>query len=250
MDTSRLEILAGKEAIERLKKSAFLICGIGGVGGWAAEALARCGVGHLTLVDFDCVNPSNANRQIVALESTFGKPKVHVLADRLKEINPQIDVDCKQIRITPQNIPELLASRSWNGVLDAIDERDAKLALLAECVRHNMFVVSSLGAANMTQPNRLEVTTLAKTAGNPLARIIRKNLRRMGIEDGITCVSSSELPLLCDSEPETPGERRPMGAIVTVTATAGFLCADALMQPLLRFSERPRRGETQCAPEH
>lgn len=244
MDISRLELLAGYEALERLKNAAFLLCGLGGVGGWAAEALARCGVGHLTLVDFDCINPSNANRQIVALDSVMGRPKVHVLAERLKDINTHIDIEYRQIRIDSQNIPELLSSRKWTGVLDAIDERDAKIALLAECVRNGIFVVSSLGAANMTRPDKLEITTLAKTTGSPLARIIRKTLRRMGIEEGVTCVSSSELPLLCAAEPETPGERRPMGSFITVTATAGFLCADALMSPLLRFSERPRRGET------
>lgn len=245
LDLSRLELLAGQEAIERMKNASFLLCGLGGVGGWTAEALARCGAGHITLVDFDRVQPSNANRQIAALQSTLGAPKVNVIADRLRDINPDIDLECRCIRLAPDNIPALLQERKWDGVLDAIDERTAKIPLLAECVNLRLNVVSSLGAANMTQPGKLEITTLDKTSGSPLARIIRKTLRRMGISDGITCVASTELPLLCDSTPEAPGERRPMGAIVTVTATAGFLCADALMAPILRFSERPRRGETE-----
>ncbi|MCQ2403724.1 MAG: tRNA threonylcarbamoyladenosine dehydratase [Lentisphaeria bacterium] len=243
MDLSRLALLAGDDALARMHYADFLVCGLGGVGAWAAEALARSGAGSLTLVDYDLVQPSNLNRQLLALQSTLGRPKVQVLAERLKDINPEIQLTLKQLRLSPENIPALLGERHWTGVLDAIDERQAKLALLEECVQRNLRVVSSLGAANMTRPTGLEVTELSQTSGSPLARIIRKTLRKQGIEKGILCVASKELPILCEGKAETEGERRPMGSIVTVTATAGFLCANALMAPLLQLETRPRKGE-------
>ena len=242
MDLSRLALLAGDDALMRMRDANFLICGLGGVGAWAAEAMARSGAGKMTLVDYDVVQSSNVNRQLLALQSTLGRPKVQVLAERLKEINPEIQLTLKQVRLTSENVPALLAESSWTGVLDAIDERQAKLALLTECVQQGLRVVSSLGAANMTRPADLEVTELFQTSGSPLARIIRKTLRRRGIEKGILCVASKELPILCEGHAEVEGERRPMGSIVTVTATAGLLCADALMAPVLQLERRPRRG--------
>ncbi len=236
-------MLAGDEAVERMRAAHFLVCGVGGVGSWAAEALVRSGAGHLTLVDFDSVQPSNMNRQLIALQSTIGEPKVQVLAKRLRDINPQVDLRLKELRLTPENIPAVLTEDAWDGVLDAIDERNAKLALLTECVQRGLRVISSLGAANMTRPGELEITDISKTSGSPLAKIIRKSLRKQGIEKGILCVASKELPILCVGEQENEGERRPMGSIVTVTATAGLLCADALMAPILQLNSRPRRGD-------
>ncbi len=242
LDTSRLELLAGPEAMERLRKSAFLVCGLGGVGSWAAEALCRCGVGTLGLVDFDRIHASNLNRQLPALHSTLGERKCQAMARRLLDIHPQLTLELHPWKLTPENLPPLLESRPWTGVLDAIDDRNAKIALLEECVRRGIPVVSSLGAANCTHPGEMTLTTLDKTSGSPLARLVRKALRKRGVSTKIPCVSTRELPILCQSTPEKPGERRPMGSLVTVTATAGFLCADALLQPLLPWDTRPRRG--------
>ncbi len=244
LDTSRLELLAGPEAMERLRQSAFLVCGLGGVGSWAAEALCRCGVGRLGILDFDQIHPSNLNRQLPALHSTLEMTKCQAMAQRLLDINPQLILETYPWKLTPENLPGLLESHPWTGVLDAIDDRDTKIALLEECVRRNIPVVSSLGAANCTRPEEMTLTTLEETSGSPLARLVRKNLRKRGVSTRIPCVSTRELPILCQSTPENPGERRPMGSLVTVTATAGFLCADALMRPLLNWEERPRRGTT------
>lgn len=245
MDLSRLELLAGEEALAGMRGASFLLCGLGGVGSWAAEALARCGAGHLALVDFDCIQPSNLNRQLPALATTIGEPKAEILARRLKAINPDIQVTVHKTRLAPDNIPAYLEMKAWTGVLDAIDERAAKLELLSQCVKRGLRVVSCLGAANLTYPEQLEITDIASSSGSPLARIMRKTLRKQGIEGGIVCVTSRELPILCDSTAETPSERRPMGSIVTVTATAGLLCAHALMAPILQLDSRPRRGNTQ-----
>ena len=242
LDLSRLELLSGPEALERLRKSAFLVCGLGGVGSWAAEALCRCGVGTLGLVDFDCIQPSNLNRQLPALHSTLGTPKCQAMARRLLDINPDLTLLPYPLRLTPENLPALLQERPWTGILDAIDERTAKIALLEECARQGLPVVTSLGAANSTRPEDLEVTTLDKTSGSPLAKLVRKALRKRGLPTGLPCVASRELPILCQATPEAEGQRRPMGSLVTVTATAGFLCADALLRPLLKWEERPRRG--------
>ncbi|MGN0866213.1 MAG: ThiF family adenylyltransferase [Oligosphaeraceae bacterium] len=242
LDTSRLELLAGPEAMERLRGSAFLVCGLGGVGSWAAEALCRCGVGTLGIADFDQIHPSNLNRQLPALHSTLGQTKCEAMARRLRDIHPRLTLDVHPRKLTPETLPALLESRPWTGVLDAIDDRETKIALLEECVRRNIPVVSSLGAANCTRPEDMTLTTLEHTSGSPLARLVRKALRRRGVSTQIPCVATRELPILCQSTPETPGERRPMGSLVTVTATAGFLCADALLRPLLKWEERPRRG--------
>lgn len=244
LDLSRLGLLVGEEALARLSQTRILVCGLGGVGSWAAEALCRCGVGTLGLADFDEVHSSNLNRQLPALHSTLGRPKTAVVAERLRDVNPGGRLVELPGRLTPGNIPALLANRAWSAVLDAVDDRAAKLALLKECRSRGIPVVTSLGAANLTDPAQLEITTLEKTSGSPLARILRKTLRREGVPLDIPCVASRELPLLCQAEAEAPGERRPMGSLVTVTATAGLLCAHALLEPLLEMHKRPRRGNT------
>ena len=118
MDLSRLELLAGEEALAGMRGASFLLCGLGGVGSWAAEALARCGAGHLALVDFDCIQPSNLNRQLPARATTIGEPKAEILARRLKAINPDIQVTVHKTRLAPDNIPAYLEMKAWTGVLD------------------------------------------------------------------------------------------------------------------------------------
>ncbi len=247
LDLSRLGLMVGEEALARLSQARILVCGLGGVGSWAAEALCRCGVGTLGLADFDEVHASNLNRQLPALHSTLGCPKTAAVAGRLRDINPTVALAEFPARLTPENIPALLEERPWSAVLDAVDDRAAKLSLLKECRSRKIPVVTSLGAANLTDPTQLEITTLEKTSGSPLARILRKTLRRENVPLDFPCVASRELPLLCQAEAENPGERRPMGSLVTVTAIAGLLCAHALLRPLLELDQRPRRGMTQSA---
>jgi len=239
----RLELLTGAEAVARLKRAAFLVCGLGGVGSWAAEALARCGAGTVMLADCDTVRPSNLNRQAEALHSTLGLAKCDALADRLQDISPAAEILRHRERITPEDIPALLEARPWDAVIDAIDDRVAKLALLEECVRRGICVISSMGAANKVHPERITVCDLAETQGCPLARLIRKNLRKRGIEHGVTCVYSPEPPVLHpDGARDLPSERRPLGSLVTVTAAFGLRCAHLAVAPLLRLDELPCKG--------
>ena len=245
---SRLELLLGEEALLRLKQSAFLICGLGGVGSWAAEALARSGVGALTLADFDTVKMSNLNRQLVALNSTVGRLKAEVMAERLRDIRPDLEIELVTERLSPENIVALLDRRGhWSGVLDAIDERPAKLALLEGCVRRGIPVVSSMGAANKLSADHITVADISKTSGCPFAKLVRKELRRRGVANGVTCVYSPELPVEVSTEAgeelrEAPGAKRPLGSIVTVTAIFGMRCAQTLMEPLMDSVSRPHRG--------
>ena len=239
----RLELLTGAEAVARLKRAAFLVCGLGGVGSWAAEALARCGAGTVMLADCDTVRPSNLNRQAEALHSTLGLAKCDALADRLQDISPAAEILRHRERIAPEDIPALLEARPWDAVIDAIDDRVAKLALLEECVRRGIRVISSMGAANKVHPERITVCDLAETQGCPLARLIRKNLRKRGIERGVTCVYSPEPPVLHpDGARDLPSERRPLGSLVTVTAAFGLRCAHLAVAPLLRLDELPCKG--------
>ena len=246
---SRLSLLLGEDAVGRLRQSAFLVCGLGGVGSWAAEALARSGVGALTLADFDTVKKSNLNRQLVALNSTVGRLKAEVMAERLRDIRPDLEIELVTERLSPENIAALLDRRGlWNGVLDAIDERPAKLALLEACVRRGIPVVSSMGAANKLSPEHITVADISETAGCPFAKLVRKELRRRGVATGVTCVYSPELPVETIDETaveelrEAPGAKRPLGSIVTVTAIFGLRCAQALMEPLVDSAGRTHRG--------
>ncbi len=241
---SRLELLLGAGALRRLQDAHVLLLGVGGVGSWAAEALARTAIGHLTLVDFDTVKASNINRQLPALHSTLGRPKVEVVAQRLLDINPQLDLTALNLHLTPDNLPDLLLQRPWSHVIDAIDERAAKVAALALCVQHGIPVVSSMGAARKTSSDGIAVVDIAQTSGCHLARLVRKALRRLGVTTGIPVVFS---PALSDepqaeATPETPGERRPMGTIAFLPAIFGIKCAEHAVSAILNPKPHPHKG--------
>lgn len=239
----RQQLLTGMAATRRLAGAAVLLCGLGGVGGWAAEALARSGVGHLTLVDFDCVKPSNLNRQPAALHSTLGRSKCAVMAERLRDIAPDCEIETQELRLTPDNIPGLLTERPWSAVADCIDDRTAKLSLLESCVRCGLTAVSSMGAAGKVHPECITTADISRTDGCPVARLMRKTLRQRGIAGGVTCVYSPEMPVLYPRPPAgSEGEKRPLGSIVTVTAAFGLRVADAILRPLLELDQLPHRG--------
>jgi len=239
-----MELLVGEEALTRLAKATFLVCGLGGVGSWAAEALARCGAGRLVLADCDAVAESNINRQAIALHSTVGIRKCQAAAQRLKDISPELECICIEERLTPENLPMLLQEYHPDGVLDAIDDRNAKLALIAECVTRRIPIVSSMGAAHKTRPEHIRVADISQTTGCPFSQLMRKALRRRGIDSGVQCVFSDEPPVLTDAATasEEPGQKRPMGSMVTVTAIFGMMAADALMEPYLQTRALPHRG--------
>ena len=187
----RTELLIGSTGIEILKNKHVLICGIGGVGSYAAEALGRAGVGTITLVDFDDICLTNVNRQIHALTSTVGLPKVEVMAQRLRDINPAASVAAVKEFFSEQNAARLLES-SPDYVLDAIDHFTAKAALIIACRERGIPVISSMGAANKLDPTKISVADISATRNCRMARSMRKILRQKGIEQGVQVVYSTE----------------------------------------------------------
>ncbi len=188
---TRLELLIGKEGLAALDGKSVAVFGIGGVGSYAVEALTRGGVGRLTLVDFDVVAPSNLNRQIHALEGTIGQPKVKVMAERCRAINPALLVEPLQVFYEAAESEDLLG-RGYDYVLDCIDNITSKIQLIQACRERGLPVISSMGAANKLDPTQVRVADLFHTQKCRLARIIRKELRRRGISSDVKVVYSTE----------------------------------------------------------
>jgi len=224
---SRLSLILGEAALNAIQDATVFLCGVGGVGSWTAEALVRGGVRHLVLMDPDTVKPSNLNRQLCALNSTIGQLKVNVLRQRLLDIAPDASIIALPQRLQPQEPPELLRQYGVTCVVDAIDERPPKLALIQACLDMGISIVSSMGAANKLRPELVQCADISDTMGCPLARIVRKNLRKMGIEKGVRVVFSPELPNddCLGDEPENQGEKRPIGTISYMPAIFGLHCA-------------------------
>lgn len=188
---SRTELLIGADGLATLARKHVLICGIGGVGSYAAEALGRAGIGRITLVDFDDICLTNVNRQIHALSSSVGRPKVEVMAERLRDINPDASIIPVRAFFSQENARELL-DPAPDYVLDAIDHFTAKTALISHCRSRSIPVISSMGAANKLDPTRIRVDDIAATRHCRMARSMRKILRNNGIESGVKVVYSTE----------------------------------------------------------
>lgn len=189
----RTELLLGNEKLDKLKKAKVLVVGLGGVGAYAAEQLCRAGVGHLTLVDADVVEPSNRNRQLPALISTTDIPKAEILAQRFQDINPDLKLTIRNDFISDVKIMELLKSDSFDYVVDAIDTLSPKVFLIYHALELGLKVVSSMGAGGKTDPEQIYISDISKSHGCNLARMLRKRLSRMGIKKGIKVVFSSEI---------------------------------------------------------
>jgi tRNA A37 threonylcarbamoyladenosine dehydratase len=188
---SRTEILIGRDGLEKLRKSSVAVFGLGGVGGHAAEALCRAGVGRLVIVDFDDVCLTNINRQIIALDDTVGKSKALVMAERMRRIHPEVDVvPCKDF-YSAENSDFLLSER-YDYVLDAIDHITSKLHLMRSCRERDLPIISSMGAASKVDPSLVRVADIADTHKCRMARIVRKLLKKQGIERGVKVVFSTE----------------------------------------------------------
>lgn len=187
----RLELLVGADALNHLKQARIAVFGVGGVGGYAVEALARAGVGHLTLIDFDDVCITNINRQIQALDETVGRPKVEVIAERCRSINPDILVTARDALFNADTAEELLIE-DYDYVLDCIDMISSKLLLIQRCHEKKLPIISSMGAANKLDPSLVQVADIAATKKCRLARTMRKELRKRGIEKGVDVVFSTE----------------------------------------------------------
>jgi tRNA A37 threonylcarbamoyladenosine dehydratase len=241
---SRSELLLGEEALERLRGSRVTVFGLGGVGSFAVEALARAGVGHLRLVDHDAVGPSNLNRQLFALRSTLGQPKAEVAATRVRDINPDCEVDPRVTFIHKDTLLDLLTPRP-DIMIDAIDSMACKVALIGTGYELGIPIISAMGAGGRMDSSQLTVGDLSDTRICPLAARVRKELRKVGITQGIRCVYSLEPadnkraanPM--DIEPHRgPGrQRRPVGTISYMPAMVGLKVAEEVLKMLLVVPE-------------
>ncbi len=230
---ARLQLLVGEAGLKKLASASVAVFGVGGVGSFAVEALARSGIGRLTLVDFDDICPTNINRQLHALETTIGHPKVQVMAVRCRAINPEIQVEPIQEFFSHENA-DLLLDRGYNYVLDCIDSITAKLFLIESCRKKGLPVISSMGAANKLDPTAIRVDDLSRTQKCRLARIVRKELRRRGIENGVKVVySTEEFRDLNSADAETPERTPTLGSSSYIPPIFGLTMAGEIIRELL-----------------
>lgn len=191
---SRTEQLLGKDTLSVLQNSHVLIVGVGGVGAYAAEMICRAGVQEITIIDGDNVNPTNINRQLIAMHSTVGKPKTQILAQRLLDINPRLNIHIKQLYMDEVQTEILLNEAKYDYVIDAIDTISPKIALLTGCLKRKIKVISSMGAGGRIDPTRIAYADISETYHCALAKAVRKRLKDAGISKGIKVVFSSEQP--------------------------------------------------------
>ncbi len=220
---SRLYSLVGEDSIKMLSESHVMIFGLGGVGGYAAEVIARSGVGKITLVDFDTVNETNINRQLCALESTIGESKVCVISKRLSDINPDTVICEKNYRYTAANREEFF-SESPDYIIDAIDSVTDKIDLIMEAKKRNIPIISAMGAGNKLDAAAFKVSDISKTKVCPLAKVLRKELGIRGVKH-LKVVYSEELPVV--------KERSPASA-AWVVGTAGLLLGGEAIKDLIK----------------
>ena len=256
--------LYGERALERFKTAHVCVIGVGGVGSWIVEALARSAVGHLTLVDLDNVAESNINRQIQALTGTIGQPKIEALRDRIAQINPYCRVTLVEDFIEPDNIVQMIDGKGFDYVVDAIDSVKAKAALIAYCREHALPMITSGGAGGQIDPTRIEVRDLGRTEQEPLLKKVRKLLRaQYGFSRGekqkygIDAVFSME-PL---RYPESEEEACEIGSSITglncagfgssmvVTASFGMIAAAHILRKLAQAAAVAEPVATAAAPE-
>lgn len=221
---SRLEKLIGEEKLINLSKKSVLILGVGGVGGYVAESLARSGIGTLILVDFDTVDESNINRQIIALDSTIGLKKVDVLEKRIKEINSDINVIKIDKFIDSENYT-LLFDYEIDYFVDACDTVSTKKSVIKYCLDNNINFITSMGTGNKFDPSKLEIVDIRKTVNDPLARIIRKFVKDLKTNKKVMVCTSSELPI-------KTGDRTP-GSTAFVPSSAGLLIGSYIVRYFL-----------------
>ncbi|MBT9155376.1 MAG: tRNA threonylcarbamoyladenosine dehydratase [Firmicutes bacterium] len=247
---SRTELLVGEAGLRLLGAAHVAIIGIGGVGSYTTEALARAGVGKLTLVDYDDICLTNVNRQLHALQSTLGQAKVEVMSARVKEINPSIEVVVHKSFMTAELARSVL-TREVSYVVDAVDTVTAKLAIIMHCKEQGIPVVSCLGAGNKLDPTRFMVVDISKTSICPLARIVRKELGKRGVKSGVKVVYSEEVPMVpeasasdCARDCICPGrdancrhKRHIPGSISFVPAVAGLIAAGVVVNDLLGLKQ-------------
>lgn len=228
----RTEMILGSEAVARLRRSHVAVFGLGGVGSFAVEALARAGVGELTLVDQDTVSLSNVNRQLFALHSTAGRPKAEVAAERCRDINPEIIVHPVQATYDADHRDAFFAAR-YDYIVDAIDLVSCKLDLIGQAMERGIPILSALGTGNKLDPSLLQITDISRTSGCPLARVMRKELRARGIHHLKVVFSPEEAQPTLQLEAPPPGRRSVPASVSWVPSAAGLMMAGAVVRDLI-----------------
>ena len=230
----RTELLLGKEKLDILRKAHVLVVGLGGVGAYAAEMIARAGVGRMTLADADVVGLTNINRQLLALHSTIGRPKAEVLAERLRDINHEIELTIVNRYIKDEETYTLLDAARYDYVVDCIDTLSPKLALIVAARERGLKLVSSMGAGAKTDPTQLEIKDISKTHHCPLAHMLRKRLHKVGVYKGFKAVFSPE-PVREGAMiiAEEQNKKSQVGTISYIPALFGIGCASVVIRDLV-----------------
>ena len=234
---SRTELLLGNEAIERLGNARVIIFGIGGVGGYALEALVRSGIGSITAVDSDTVSVSNINRQIIATEKTVGRLKVEVAGERAREINPDVSFTSLPIFYSEETESEINLS-DYDYVIDAIDTVTSKIRLILNATSAGVPIISSMGAGNKLDPTAFKVADIYETSVCPLARVMRTELRKRGVKS-LKCVYSEEAPARTSIEEGENGRkiRRAPASIATIPSVVGLIIASEVIKDISKINK-------------
>ncbi len=239
----RTELLLGEARLAKLVSAHVLIVGLGGVGAYAAEAICRAGVGNMTIIDGDTIEPTNLNRQLPGLTSTLGMPKADVLGSRLLDINPRLKLDARKVFVRDALTDTILDASPYDYVVDAIDSLSPKVHLVAGCIERRIPVVSAMGAGGKVDPAMVEVADISRSTNCKLARAMRKRLHRRGIREGVKVVFSAEaIPdaaVLGYACPDSGMTHSMVGTISYMPAIFGLVCASAALRDLL---EKPGSG--------
>lgn len=233
---SRTELIVGRENLVKLSKKHVLVVGMGGVGSFAAEFICRGGVGEMTIVDGDTVDPSNRNRQLPALSTNHGQHKVEIMAERLRAINPELKLNVINAFVTPEKVEEILNNGNFDFLADCIDSFTPKITFLDAALKRNIPIVSSMGAGGKMDPTQLKVVDISKTYNCPLAFQVRKRLRKHGIKKGLKAVFSPELPIR-ESLMLTDGtnfKKSAFGTMSYLPATFGATVASVVLRDLMK----------------
>ena len=229
---SRTEMLIGPEAIEKLRDSRVAVFGIGGVGGFVCEALARAGVGSFDLIDNDTVSQSNINRQIIALTSTVGRPKTEVMLERILDINPDAKVNCINKFVLPENIDEF-DFIAYDYIVDAIDTVSGKLAIIEKAYSLGKPVISSMGTGNKLDPTKFQITDINKTSVCPLARVMRYELKKRGVKK-LKVLYSTEEPIKTENPQKNEMGKAIPGSVSFVPSVAGLIIGSEVIKDLMK----------------
>lgn len=232
---SREELLIGKDAIEILKNSRVAVFGVGGVGGFVVEILARSGVGTIDVIDNDVVDPSNINRQIIATVDTIGQEKVNVVEQRIKSINPNAVVNKHRCFFLPETAKDFDFTK-FDYVVDAIDTVSGKIEIILQAKKAEVPVISCMGAGNKLDPTAFVVTDIYKTSVCPLARVMRQKLKKLGVQD-LKVVYSTEKAMKPNYPPDMPPQRKAApGSVAFVPSVAGIIAGGEVIKDLIGYS--------------